>query len=84
MVNNCSVHLWIKNAFNTLVFYTKILIKTLRSSENKFKILIEKFKKEYIKLNSLHSEIISINKVGLAGVGWRGGEKMQTTVIEQQ
>ena len=21
---------------------------------------------------------------GLAGVGWRGGEKMQTTVIEQQ
>ena len=23
-------------------------------------------------------------KVGLAGVGWRGGEKMQTTVIEQQ
>ena len=23
-------------------------------------------------------------EVGLAGVGWRGGEKMQTTVIEQQ
>ena len=23
-------------------------------------------------------------KVDLAGVGWRGGEKMQTTVIEQQ
>ena len=22
--------------------------------------------------------------MGLAGVGWRGGEKMQTTVIEQQ
>ena len=22
-------------------------------------------------------------KVGLAGVGWRGGDKMQTTVIEQ-
>ena len=22
--------------------------------------------------------------VGLAGVGWRGGEKMQTTVTEQQ
>ena len=22
-------------------------------------------------------------EVGLAGVGWRGGEKMQTTVIEQ-
>ena len=23
-------------------------------------------------------------EVGLAGVEWRGGEKMQTTVIEQQ
>ena len=23
-------------------------------------------------------------EVGLAGVGWRDGEKMQTTVIEQQ
>ena len=23
-------------------------------------------------------------EVGLAGVGWSGGEKMQTTVIEQQ
>ena len=23
-------------------------------------------------------------EVGLAGVGWRSGEKMQTTVIEQQ
>ena len=23
-------------------------------------------------------------EVGLAGVGWRGGEKMQTIVIEQQ
>ena len=23
-------------------------------------------------------------EVGLVGVGWRGGEKMQTTVIEQQ
>ena len=23
-------------------------------------------------------------EVGLAGVGWRGGEKMQTTLIEQQ
>ena len=23
-------------------------------------------------------------EVGLAGVGWRGGEKMQTTVTEQQ
>ena len=23
-------------------------------------------------------------EMGLAGVGWRGGEKMQTTVIEQQ
>ena len=22
--------------------------------------------------------------MGLAGVGWKGGEKMQTTVIEQQ
>ena len=22
-------------------------------------------------------------EVGLAGMGWRGGEKMQTTVIEQ-
>ena len=23
-------------------------------------------------------------ELGLAGVGWRGGKKMQTTVIEQQ
>ena len=25
-----------------------------------------------------------VREVGLAGVGWRGRDKMQTTVIEQQ
>lgn len=44
-LNNCSVYLRIKNAFNTSVFYTKILVKILRSAENKFKILIENAKK---------------------------------------
>ena len=29
-------------------------------------------------------KIKGVEGLGLAGVGWRGGEKIQTTVIEQQ
>ena len=36
------------------------------------------------RLQSKESYQIQRRAVGLAGVGWRGGEKMQTTVIEQQ
>ena len=35
-------------------------------------------KEKYVK------EFLRGREVGLAGVGWRGGEKMQTTVIEEQ